>query len=80
MDEIEKTENSSWKSQTLLIGAVIGALTGLGTAYFLIQNAEKEGESFSFSSGQGLKLGLLILGTLRQVMQLDDGQSKGKKK
>lgn len=79
MDEIEKT-NNSWKSKTLLIGAIIGALTGLGTAYFLIQNAEKEGESINFSSGQGLKLGLLILGTLRQVMQLDDGQPKGKKK
>lgn len=78
MDEIEKTD--SWKSQTLLAGAVIGALTGLGTAYFLIQNAEKEGETFSFSSGKGIKLGLLILGTLRQVMQLDDGQPKGKKR
>ena len=79
MDEIEKTDNS-WKSKTLLVGAVIGALTGIGTAYFLIQNAEKEGKEFSFSSGQGVKLGLLLLGTLRQVMQLDDGQPKGKKK
>ena len=79
MDEIEKTD-SSWKSKALLIGAVIGALTGVGTAYFLIKNAEKEGETLSLSSGQGLKLGLLILGTLRQVMQLDDGQSKGKKR
>ena len=40
----------------------------------------KEGEEFNFSSGQGVKLGLLLLGTLRQVMQLDDGQSEGKKK
>ena len=79
MDEIEKTDNS-WKSKALLFGAVIGALTGVGTAYFLIKNAEKEGETLSLSSGQGLKLGLLILGTLRQVMQLDDGQSKGKKR
>ena len=79
MDEIEKTD-SSWKSKALVVGAVIGALTGVGTAYFLIKNAEKEGETLSLSSGQGLKLGLLILGTLRQVMQLDDGQSKGKKR
>ncbi len=79
MDQIEKVDNS-WKNKTLLIGAVVGALTGIGTAYFLIKNAEKEGESLSFTSGQGLKLGLLILGTLRQVMQLDDGQPKGKKR
>ena len=78
MNEIEKT-NTSWKSKTLGVGALIGALTGLGVAYFLIQNAEKEGEEFAFSSGKGVKLGLLLLGTLRQVMQLDDG-SKSKKR
>ncbi len=79
MNQIEKTD-TSWKNKALFLGAVIGALTGVGTAYFLIKNAEREGESLSLSSGQGLKLGLLILGTLRQVMQLDDGQSKGKKR
>lgn len=76
MDEIEKN-NTSWKGKTLAVGALIGAFTGLGIAYFLVQNAEKDGEEFSFSSGQGVKLGLLLLGTLRQVMQLGDG-SKGK--
>lgn len=78
MEEIEKV-NTSWKSKALTIGALIGALTGLGTAYFLVKNAEKEGETLSLSSGQGVKLGLLLLGTLRQVMQLDDPK-KGKKK
>ena len=78
MNEIEKS-NASWKGKTLAVGAVIGALTGIGVAYFLIQNAEKEGEEFTFSSGQGVKLGLLLLGTMRQVMQLDDGP-KGKKR
>ncbi len=77
MNEIEKTD-PSWKNKTLGVGALIGAITGLGIAYFLIQNAEKEGEEFTFSSGQGVKLGLLLLGTIRQVMQLDDG-GKGKK-
>ncbi len=79
MDEIETTDNS-WKSKTLLMGSVIGALTGLGTAYLLTKNAEKEGETLSLNSGQGLKLGLLILGTLRQVLQLDDEQEKGRGK
>lgn len=78
MDEIEKTD-TSWKSKTLAVGALVGAFTGLGIAYFMIQNAEKEGEEFTFSSGQGVKLGLLLLGTIRQIMQLDDG-SKGKKR
>ena len=75
MDEIEKVD-TSWKSKTLGVGAIIGAFTGLGIAYFLIQNAEKEGEEFNFTSGQGVKLGLLLLGTIRQVMQMDDGKKR----
>ena len=77
MDEIEKVEDSG-KSKVLMMGAVIGALTGVGTAYLLTKNAEKEGEDLAISTGQGLKLGLLILGMLRQILQLDDGQSKGR--
>lgn len=81
MEEIEKND-TAWKNNTLLIGGLIGALTGIGTAYFLIKNAEKEGETLSLTSGQGIKLGLLLLGTLRQVLQLDDvqPQSKGKRR
>ncbi len=54
-----------------MMGAVIGALTGLSTAYLLTRNAEREGEDHAISAGQGLKLGALILGTLRQILQLD---------
>ncbi len=79
MDEIEKVDNSG-KSKVLAIGALIGALTGLGTAYLLTKNAEKEGEDLAINTGQGLKLGLLILGMLRQILQLDDGQEKGRGK
>jgi len=77
MTEIEKFDNTE-KGGILLMGALIGALTGLGAAYLLTKNAEKEGETLSLTSGQGLKLGLLILGTLRQIIQLDDGEKKGK--
>jgi len=70
MNEIKKAEKPK-KSQVLMIGAIIGALTGLGTAYLLTKNAEKEGEDLAISTGQGLKLGLLILGMLKQVLQLD---------
>ena len=70
MDEIKKVKNIR-KSKVLMMGAVIGALTGLSTAYLLTRNAEREGEDLAISAGQGLKLGALILGTLRQILQLD---------
>ena len=69
MDEIEKVENTQVK--ILAAGAIIGALTGVGTAYLLAKNAEREGEELAISSGQGLKLGLLILGMLRQILKMD---------
>lgn len=70
MAEIEKTDFME-KSGILLMGALIGALTGLGVAYLLTKNAEREGEELSISTGQGLKLGLLIIGMLRQILKLD---------
>ncbi len=69
MKEIEKVENQT--SKILVVGALIGALTGLGTAYLLTKNAEREGEELAINTGQGLKLGLLILGMLRQILKLD---------
>ncbi len=70
MNEIEKNRNSM-KPKVLLIGALVGAITGLGTAYLLTQNAEKEGGELAINTGQGLKLGLLILGMLRQILKMD---------
>jgi len=70
MDKIEKVENK--QAKILAAGAIIGAVTGIGTAYLLAKNAEREGEELAISSGQGLKLGLLIFGMLRQILKLDE--------
>jgi hypothetical protein len=73
MDETGKENNTeNWQSKTLLFGALIGALVG-GAAYLLVQRADKEGGSVRMGTGEGLKLGLLVLGLLRQVAQLGDG-------
>ncbi len=63
---------SSWKQRTLLVGAVIGAATGLGVSYLLIKRAEAAEEQVSISAGEGVRLGLLVLGLLRQVSELSD--------
>jgi ABC-type Mn2+/Zn2+ transport system permease subunit len=71
-DEVKATE--SWKTKALIIGAIIGAVVGLGGAYLLVQNAEKKGHTVSVSAGDGVKLGLLVMGLLRQVAELGSGK------
>ncbi len=68
MTEYEETDN--WRMKTLLIGTILGALTGLGAAYLLVQQAEKAHSRPEISPGQGVKLGLMLLGTIRSVAEL----------
>jgi len=65
-------ENQTWKSQTIIAGAVIGALAGIGAAYLLVKRAEDRGEQPQLSAREGVSLGLMVLGLLRQVSQLGD--------
>jgi len=68
-DEFTNDENKNWKTKILVIGAIIGAVTGLGAAYLLIQQADEE-ESLQISPGEGVKLGVSVFSFLRQVTQL----------
>lgn len=70
---MENETQDNWKTKTLLIGAAVGLLAGLGAAYMLVQRSEKSGTAPELSAGEGVKLGLLVLGLLRQVSQLGDG-------
>lgn len=57
----------SWKKQTLIIGALIGVAAGLIGAYLLIQRAEESNEVPKLTAGDGVKLGVGVLGLLRLV-------------
>lgn len=65
----------NWKTKTLLFGSIIGALTGLGAAYLLIQQAERQGEQPKIGTGEGLRLGMGVLGLLKRVGELGQGGS-----
>jgi len=65
-------EPQNWKSKTLVIGVVVGALAGLGAAYILIQRAEREGVRPQLGAGEGVKLGVMLMGLLRQIASLGD--------
>lgn len=72
-NEEQLNQEEQWKPKVLLLGGVVGALTGLLGAYLLIQNAERHDSTPELSAGEGVKLGVLVLGLLRQVSQLGTG-------
>ena len=60
------------KSRIIMSGALIGAITGLIAAMLLTRRAEKEERSTAITSGEGLKLGVLLFGLLRAIASLGD--------
>ena len=59
-------------NRILLFGALIGAVTGLAAALMLQRRAEKTGTEISLSAGEGIQLGVMVLGLLRAVAALGD--------
>jgi hypothetical protein len=59
--------NSNWKVKALFIGGLVGALTGLGATYVMVQRSEEPPE---MGATDGVKLGLLLLGLVRAVGDL----------
>ena len=64
------------KNKTLVLGALIGAVTGLFAAMLLQRTAEKNERDTAITTGEGLKLGVLVFGLLRQVAMLGSGDDK----
>jgi len=60
------------KSSTILFGALIGAVTGLVAAILLTRRAEKNERETAITTGEGLKLGVLVIGLLRAIASLGD--------
>ncbi len=60
------------KSRTLVFGALIGAFTGLIAAMILSRRAERNETETALTTGEGLKLGVLVFGLLRAIASLGD--------
>ena len=59
-----------WKTNTLVVGAVLGLLSGLLASFLLVRRAEKSGKELTLNSGEGFRLGMLVLGLLREITTL----------
>ncbi|HXQ32451.1 MAG TPA: hypothetical protein VN843_00380 [Anaerolineales bacterium] len=60
------------QNRVLLFGALIGAFTGLIAAMILQRRAERTGTDISLSTGEGVQLGVMIMGLLRAIASLGD--------
>jgi hypothetical protein len=69
---IETVDNR--KPVILIIGAVLGTLVGLGAAYLMVQNAEKEGQAPKLTASDGVKLAVVVVGLLRTVATIGEGK------
>jgi hypothetical protein len=69
---VDQEELEAWKNKVLIIGAVIGALVGAGAAYIYTQKAEDYRHKPDFSTGDGVRLSLLLLGLVRQISDLGE--------
>jgi hypothetical protein len=60
------------RNRILLAGAAIGAITGLVGAMMLVRRAEATDSETNITTGDGVKLGVLIFGLLRAIASLGD--------
>ena len=69
--ETEIELNNSWKTKTYIIGAVAGALLGLGTAFLLARSSdERSGGPPEVTTMDALKVGVAVIGLVRGIASL----------
>jgi hypothetical protein len=63
-------ETDNWKVKTLVIGGIAGMLTGLLAAYLLIQRSEQEESAPKLTAGEGVRVGVGVLGLLKMISDM----------
>ena len=58
------------QNKLLLFGALIGASTGVVAAMLLQRRAQENGTEISLSAGEGIQLGVMVMGLLRAIAAL----------
>ena len=76
MSELDTNEiiTTNSKPKILILGGVVGALMGVGAAFLLLQRAERENRALKITPAEGIKLGLVALGAMKQFAQFGGGE------
>ena len=60
----------NWKTRTMVIGGIAGLIFGLAGAYIVIHRSEQNATLPAVSAGDGVKVGLGVLGVLRLIAEI----------
>ncbi len=68
----------NWKTQTYILGGLVGLAIGILTAYFFARVSEENGDEgpSSIKTMDGLKLAVSVLAIMRQITDLGTGSKK----
>jgi len=64
------------KSTVLVISAFVGAVLGLAAGMVLLKRVEDQEDRPTLTAGEGVSLGLLLLGVFRQLSRLGEDDKK----
>ncbi len=59
-------------NRIIITGALIGAVTGLIAAVLLTRRVERGESDTAITTGEGMKLGVMVLGLLRAIASLSE--------
>lgn len=68
--DLEVIVDKNYTAKILIVGGISGALIGLVAAYLLVKNTEQKGEKIEVNLAEGIRLGLLAIGLVRNVARL----------
>ncbi len=69
--------DDSWRVKMLVVGAVLGALLGLGSAYLLVRTADETGgRPPEVGTGDAIKMLIAVIGLIRGIASLGEGRKR----
>jgi hypothetical protein len=65
-------ELENWKTKTMIIGGVLGLVSGLFAAFLLIQRSDQKQQKPQLNAKDGVKVGMGLLGVLKLISDMGD--------